>query len=219
VFSDVLTKFIKIRGEFGETILKKLNETTIIKKNYEYFLIKPFENKKTVINTLSCLDGGDLLANSKGPRFKLTKKNLDAHYIIEHKEGIEIINKTRNWFNFFDANYDLNMSDYESLLKTFNSNTFLPRNKDFSRVIFLDLTAKDDFIKLNENNPLYSHLMKLKKNFEYLKKIGDQLKKKKKISKIPVWFCFYFKEKDNSISFSLANSVNWFRTSNSLLSK
>jgi hypothetical protein len=219
VFSDVFKKFINLRGEFGDTILKKLNETKIIKKHYEYFLIKPFENQKSVINTLSCLDGGDLLANSKGPRFKLTKKNLDAHYITEHREGIELINKTRNWFNFFDTNYDLNMSDFESLLKTFNSNTFLPRDKDFSRVIFLDITSKDEFLKLNENNPVYSHLIKFKKNSEYLEKIGKQLKKKKKISKIPVWCCFYLKEKDNSISFSLANSVNWFRTSNSLLSK
>ena len=212
-------QFLKIREDYGESILKKFRDSKATRKHYEYFLIKTFLYKKTKLTNLSCLDGCDLKSNSKGPRLKLTKKNLDAHYISEHKDGIEIINKTRNWFNFFDTNYDLNMSDFESLLKTFNSNTFLPRDKDFSRVIFLDITSKDEFLKLNENNPVYSHLIKFKKNSEYLEKIGKQLKKKKKISKIPVWCCFYLKEKDNSISFSLANSVNWFRTSNSLLSK
>ena len=212
-------QFLKIREEYGESILKKFRDSKATRKHYEYFLIKTFLYKKTKLTNLSCLDGCDLKSNSKGPRLKLTKKNLDAHYISEHKDGIEIINKTRNWFNFFDTDFDLKLTDYSGLYNSFNSKTFLSREKDFGRVLFLDLSSKQEFYetRVTENN--YKHLIKLKKRNEYLTDIGEKLNNKKKIIKIPVYFCFYFKEKDKSISFSNTNSIFWFKTFNSLLSK
>lgn len=157
---------------------------------------------------MSCLDGNDLITNKKGPKLKTEKKNKDACSINSFTEGVNTIDDTKKYIDLFDQSYNPEIKKIEENLDIIQSK-IIANNDNLDNFIFIDTSSKkgtftEDTCTNNQIN--------------YLDKIYKKIKLKKKIEKIPVLFFFHTKSDDNSIEFSISNSVFWFRTKKATLS-
>ena len=182
----------------------------VILNHYEYFIIiiQDKDKSKFFCRPLSCLDRYDLKTNKKGAKLKTDKKNKDACSINNFTEGVNTIEETKKYIALFDQSYNPEIKKIEDNLDIIQSK-IIANNDNLDNFIFIDTSSKKGFFVEDTctNNQI-----------NYLDKIFKSIQKKKKIEKIPVLFFFHTKSVDNSIEFSISNSVFWFRTKKATLS-